>query len=197
MSYASRMRPVWFVVALAGCGTTSPAPFLIETTDCALVNNFTVNGAPSAWNDCRVYWSGAPDEMLTVELTTPGSSGSFLEPGAWVRATAHVPGGSLNGALTTVAYMPADVLPTSLAADQLALHMTIIGCGDVGSSGGRLQMNTMAEVGERSASFSMSVPTYTCYYSGGQAVLGGGFVVSASAAASAMADPSTVVGPLP
>ena len=76
------MRAVVFgcAVVTMGCGTQgtdapSMEPFLLETTDCALVNNFTVDGTATAHTGCRMYWSGMPSNMLTVELTIPNMTG--------------------------------------------------------------------------------------------------------------------------
>jgi hypothetical protein len=120
------------------------------------------------------------------------TSGSFLSPGiGWVRASAYVPGGAFNGELRTFQHDPQNTLPVSLGVDQLALDLSIATCGNLGAVG--LMVATMAEVGAGSVSFSMTLPTHTCFRSGGQMNVGGGFIVSASAAMPAVADPATVV----
>jgi hypothetical protein len=183
------MRAALWLAVVAGCGTPSDEPFVIETTDCALVNSFTFDGQSTQWNDCRVYWSGPPTKMLTVELTNPATSGSFVMPHAtWIRASLHVPNGEVQGSLRTTEHY--GTLPPSLGSDQLALDMRVATCGNLGTSG--LSLNTTAEVGDLSASFTVQISTI-CYRSGGQTMLSGGFIVSASAASSAAADPATIV----
>ena len=186
------MRWLAWCALLAGCGATSNEPFLVDTADCALVNNFKVGGQATAWNDCRVYWAGSPTNMLTVELTTSGTMGSFLAPAqTWIRASVQVPAGDVDATLHSIAH-PATALPTTLAADQIALDLFIAGCGNVG--GNNLAPHTMADVGDRSASFSISLDG-TCSEQTVMHPFTGGFIVSAAAKAGTMptGDPATVV----
>jgi len=195
------MRSLLLCVLAVGCGTTSPDSFLIETTDCALVNNFQINNQPSQWNDCRVYWQGTATEVLTIELTIPGSSGSFSAPDLrWVRASMLVRGGHLDATLQSSGH-PMGELPTAVPADELALDLLITNCGNVGGGtlDGPFSVDTMADVGDRSVSFSMSF-TGQCTAEG--SILknfSGGFILTAAAKAGSTAtgDPATVVGPLP
>jgi hypothetical protein len=185
------MRVAWLAL-VAGCGTVAPDPFVIETTDCSLVNNFMIGGQPSRWDRCRVYWSGSPESILTVELALPMTSGSFLIPGiGWIRASAYVPGGAFNGELRSFQHDPQNTLPATLGVDQLALDMPIATCGNLGAIG--LMVPTMADVGALSVSFSMDLPPHTCFRSGGSLDVGGGFIISATASAPAAADPATMV----
>jgi hypothetical protein len=183
------------VVTVIGC-TSTPKPFLIETTGCTLTNNLTFDGQPSSWNGCRVFWSGSPDDMLTVEATLSNTTGSFVNPaGGWIRATVHAPGGTFNGAPTSQPYASQTALPTSLAADQLALSMLVATCGDFGTL--NLTMTTTADVGDRRASFSTNFPSYTCFGSGSRFTVAGSIAITASSPTAAAGDPNTVVGPLP
>lgn len=185
-------RTACLVCLVAGCGVKSSEPFLVETTDCALVNNFKVDNAPTAWNDCRVYWSGSSTDILTVELTTSGTAGSFVAPApSWIRASVQVPAGDINAMLHSIAHPPRS-LPSSVAADQIALDLFVSGCGNIGGNG--LVVDTMADVGERSASFSLSAEG-SCMEQTFMHAYAGGFIVSAAAKAGAMtnADPATLV----
>jgi hypothetical protein len=193
------MRAAVIVCALvAGCGTqgsgpSGSGPFLLETTDCALVNNFMFDGAPTSWTDCRVYWSGQPTNIMTVELTVPATTGSFLAPGpGWVRASVHVPAGSINGGLTPTT-QAAGALPTTVADDKIALDLTLPFCGNLGMSKFD-PIATMADVGDESVSFSMSL-SGTCPRSGTAAQYSGGVILTAAAQDGAMtnADPATPV----
>lgn len=191
-----RAVALWYVVVGAGCGTQSAGPWLLESTDCALVNTFTFDGAPTAWTDCRAYWSGTPANVLSIELTTPGTTGSFLAPGqGWARASVHVPSGEISGQLATTPYEPADVLPTAIPDASIVLDLSLPTCGNLGSSM-LVTVDTMADVGAESASFSMSLGG-TCYRSGGQSMYSGGFIITAAAQAGSMTDgdPGTIVGP--
>ncbi len=176
---------------LAACGTTSAEPFAIDTADCALVNNFTVDGQPSRWTDCRVYWSTA---VLTVELTVPATTGSFVTPDPqWLRASVAVPTGEVSATLQSIRH-PTGALPTSLPADQLALELLLY-C-DVGVLGAGFSVETMADVGDGSVYFSMNGITGSCTREGvGGRTFDGGFIVSAAAKAGSTtaADPATVV----
>jgi hypothetical protein len=186
------MRVAFVVCLVAGCGVKSNEPFLVDIADCALVNNFKVDNAPTAWNDCRVYWSGSSTDILTVELTTPGTTGSFVAPApSWIRASVQVPAGDLNAMLHSIAHPPRS-LPSTVATDQLALDLFVSGCGNIG--GNALMVDTMADVGDRSASFSLSVDG-TCSEQTFSHAYTGGFIVSAAAKAGAMttADPATPV----
>jgi hypothetical protein len=172
-------------VVVAGCGTPSAQSFLLETTDCAVVNNFKVDGAATPWTDCRVYWSGSSTSMLTVELTTPGTTGSFVAPAAgWARANLHVPAGGVDGD-HAIKPLAASTLPTSRAANEIGLDIPLTGCGNVGAVAG--MVDVMADVGDGSVSFSMSV-ALAC----GTAQLTGGFIVTASGSMTT-GDPATVV----
>ena len=172
-------------VVIMGCGTQSTESFLIETTDCAVVNNFKVDGAATAWTDCRVYWSGASTSMLTVELTTPGTMGSFVMPATgWARANVYVPAGGVDGD-HAIKPLAAGTLPSSRADDEIGLDIPIAACGNIGVVAGTA--NAMADVGDGSVSFSMSV-NVMC----GTAQLTGGFIVTASGS-STTGDPATVV----
>jgi hypothetical protein len=181
------MRAAAIVLGLVGCGTQSANSFLLETTDCALVNTFKAGGAATPWTDGRIYWTGAPNNILTVELTTPGVSGSFVSPGAgWIRASVSVPVGGVDSALAITPFP--STLPTTLTTDQIALDMMVTGCpANLGAEQGVI--NTMADVGDLSASFSMSF-NLSC----GATMLTGGFILTASGSA-ASADPATVVTP--
>lgn len=186
------MRVACFVCLVAGCGVKSNEPFLVETTDCAVVNNFKVDGQATTWNDCRVYWAGSSTDVLTVELTTSGTTGSFLAPApSWIRASVQVPAGDLNAMLHSIAHPPRS-LPSSVAADQIALDLFVPSCGNIGGNG--LMVDTMADVGDRSASFSLSVDG-TCSEQTVSHAYTGGFIVSAAAKAGATtnADPATPI----
>lgn len=159
---------------MAGCGTQSMESFLLETPECSLFNNFQVDGTATPWNDCRVYWSGSPDDVLTVELTTPGTMGSFLAPApSWVRASVTVDGGTGTTKRTAVPFSPTNVLPTALDADEIALTMPIAGCADLTAT--MPMVDVMTDIGDRSVSFSMSLEG-TC----DQTTFTGGFIVSAA-----------------
>jgi hypothetical protein len=174
-----------FCVVVAGCGTQSAESFLLETNDCALVNNFKVDGAATAWTDCRTYWSGAPSNMLTVELTTPATTGSFVAPASgWARASVHVSDGGVDDDLAIKPF-PAGALPTSRAAGDVGLDIPLTACGNVGAVTGTTRI--MADVGDASVSFSMAV-NVMC----GQAQLTGGFIVTASGSMTS-GDPASVV----
>ena len=172
-------------VVLMGCGTQSASSFLLETTDCAVVNNFKADGAATPWSDCRVYWSGSSTSMLTVELTTPGTSGSFVMPAtSWARANVYVPADGVDGD-HAIKPLAAGALPTSRAADEIGLDIPIAACGNLNTATGTVDV--MADVGDGSISFSMSV-ALMC----GTAQLTGGFIVTASGSTTA-GDPATVV----
>ena len=183
------MRSLALCLLLAGCGVTSNEPFLVDTADCAVVNNFKIDDQATAWNDCRVYWSAATN-VLTVELTTPGTSGSFLAPApAWIRASVQVPAGEVNATLQSVEH-PVSTLPVSVAMGELALDLPTVQCGKLAS----VSVDTMADVGDRSASLSMSF-NGTCTGQSGAHPYSGGFIVSAAAKAGSTAtgDPATIV----
>jgi len=185
------MRAGLLCIALAGCGVQSNDPFLLETSDCSLVNNFQIDGVATAWTDCRLYWAGSASNILTVELTQPGSTGSFIAPAAsWIRASVYVPGGGLNGDLAA-APLPAGSLPTSVGATQIALDFSITNCGNLGETQ-TTPVETMADVGDSSVSFSIKL-SGSC--GGGLRQYTGGFLVSAAAQAGSMTntDPATVV----
>lgn len=190
------MRTLALCLVVTGCGVKSNEPFLVETTDCAVVNNFKVDGQATAWNDCRVYWAGSATDILTVELTTSGTTGSFVTPSpSWIRASVHVPAGDINAMLRSIAHPPRS-LPSSVVADEIALDLFVAGCGNIGGNG--LMIDTMADVGDRSASFSLSADG-SCMEQTFSHTYTGGFIVSAAAKAGSMttSDPNTVVGPLP
>ena len=184
------MRPAAFGwVLLAGCGTQSTSSFLIETADCTLVNNFTVDGAATPWTDCRVYWSGLPYQTLTVELTLPNTTGSFLSPAAgWMRASLHAPG-DVAADLTTMMF-PDAMVPTSVPDDKIALDLPVTSCGNLGAT--QRMVDVMAEVGDRSASFSANLGG-SCSDSGGTRSLAGGFLVTASGFTPSSVDVGTLV----
>lgn len=184
------MRIAWCVLVAAGCGTQSSDPFLLDSADCALVNNFKVDGTATAWTDCRVYWSAVPYQTLTVELTIPNTTGSFLAPAAgWMRASAHVPG-ELDTDLTTIAFEPSNALPSAVPDDKIALDLSLPACGNLGAM--MKTVDTMADVGADSVSFSMSL-SGTC----GQSMYTGGFILTAAAKAGSVTttDPATPVTP--
>jgi hypothetical protein len=54
--------------------------FILELADCRLDGSAMVAGASSSFTGCRAYY-GAETEVLTLQLVTEGTSGSFLEPG--------------------------------------------------------------------------------------------------------------------
>jgi hypothetical protein len=180
------MKALALCLLAAGCGATSTEPFLVDTADCAVVNNFKIDNQATPWNDCRVYWAAGTD-VLTVELTTPGTSGSFLAPApAWIRASVQVPLGDVDAMLQSTAH-PASTLPSSVAAGEIALDLVVADCGKLASG---MSVDTMADVGDRSVSFSMSL-SGTC----GAHAYSGGFIVSAAAKAGSTAtgDPATIV----
>ena len=181
------MRGTIFCVLAFGCGTQSTTAFVLESGDCALVNNLTVDGGATGWNGCRVYFSGAPYNVLTVQFTTPGTMGSFVTPApTWARASVHAPG-EIDTRLAAMLYT-AGSLPTSLDATTMRLDLTLPFCGNLGAAG---SYPVTADVGESSASFSLSL-TGTCPRSGGQTSYTGGFIITASGT-SAVADPNIVV----
>jgi hypothetical protein len=174
-------------LGLAGCGTQSVDSFLLDTPDCAVVNTFKVDGAATPWTDCRVYWAGSSTNIFTVELTTPGQSGSFVMPASsWIRASVFVPASGVDDSLAITPFA-SNALPTTLAANQLALDMPLA-CGNLGSMQGMVR--TMADVGNVSTSMSMSF-NLSC----GAMQLSGGFIVSAAAqeGSTTTGDPATVV----
>src|SRR5688500_5725877 len=150
------MRGTFLCVLAFGCGTQSTTAFVLDSGDCAVVNNLTVDGAPTAWNGCRVFFSGAPYNVLTVQLTTPGSMGSCTTPAStWARARVHAPG-EIDAELTAMAYDAGRVLPTSLGATEMRLDLTLATCGNLGTTR-TTPIPTMADVGESSVSFSMNL----------------------------------------
>ncbi|HEY5923775.1 MAG TPA: hypothetical protein VIV11_18965 [Kofleriaceae bacterium] len=186
------MRSLALCLLAAGCGVTSGEPFLLETTDCAVVNNFMTNGIATAWNDCRVYWSGSSRNILTVAITTPGSTGSFTAPAqTWIVASVHVPAGNLQGDLMTTPHSTG-ALPDVVAEDRIALSLSIGSCSNLGAI--PQTVSTMADVGNASASFSFSL-SGTCDGGQGPTTYSGGFIISASAQDGAMTngDPDAVV----
>lgn len=169
-------------------------PFLLETTDCALVNNFTVDGTATAHTDCRMYWSGMPSNMLTVELTIPNMTGSFLSPGAgWLRASVHVPVADVSGELTSTMF-PFDELPSTLTDTEIALDYSPSTCSNIGSA--MLAVDTMADVGDKSGFFSLSF-SGMCAASSGMSAFTGGFILTAAAKDGSITngDPGMLVTP--
>lgn len=188
------MRIACCVLVLVGCGSQSSETFLLETTDCALVNNLTVDGAATPWTDCRIYWSGLPYQTLSVELTIPNTTGSFVAPAAgWMRASLHVPG-EVDDALTTAPFEPAERLPTTVAEDEILVDLPIAGCGNVGAM--TPPIGVMADVGDKSVSLSLNV-NGSCMTSSGQSTFIGGFILTAAAKAGSVTtgDPFTPVTP--
>ena len=190
-----RMRRAALSCALvgAGCGSQSTEPFLVETTECALVNNLRFDNTPTSWTDCRVYWSGDPANILTVQLTIPGTMGSFVEPEpSWARASVHVPGGAVSGELAPTPFSPGTALPTALPDGTIALDLSLPFCGNLGGGGGPPR-DVTAEVGAGTASFSINL-SGTCFRSGGQSTYSGGFIITAAAGdMPANRDPATIV----
>ncbi|HEX5060597.1 MAG TPA: hypothetical protein VFV99_14615 [Kofleriaceae bacterium] len=184
------MRMVLVCLAVAGCGVKSNEPFLLDTADCSVVNNFKVDNQATPWTDCRAYWSGTSN-VLTVELTTPASMGSFLAPAPmWIRASVQVDA-DVNATLRSVAH-PASALPSTVASDQIAIDLVVPGCGNIGANG--VMIKTMADVGDKSVGFSLGIDG-TCSEQTVMHALSGGFIVSAAAQAgsTAASDPATVV----
>jgi len=191
-----RAAAIGCALVVAGCGTQSAGPFLIDTADCALVNNFKLDGAATKWTDCRVHWSGEPTNILSVELTVPNTTGSFLSPGAdWVRASVHVPAGGVSGDLTVAAFEPADELPAAVPHGMLPLDLWLGMCGNVGAAMTGETASVMADVGGSSVSFSLSIDGSCTQLGGAMSTFSGGFILTAAAKADAMttADPSTLV----
>jgi hypothetical protein len=184
------MRSLALCLLAAGCGVQSTDSFIVETTDCAVVNNFMIDDQPTPWNDCRVYWGAPASDVLTVELTTSGTKGSFVAPDAsWIRASVQAP---VNGMLTSATHASGS-LPGEVAANMIAIDLPVGACGNIASSG--VMIDTMADVGSNGASFSMGFDG-TCSAAGTTVTFTGGFIVSAAGRA-ASTDPATVVGPLP
>jgi hypothetical protein len=182
-------------VLLVGCGTQSTESFLLDTEDCAVSNNFKIDNVATPWTDCRVFWSGLPYQTLTVELTIPNTTGSFLSPGAgWLRASLHAPG-DVDAQLTTIPFEPADRLPTTVAEDKIALDLPDNECGNIGSTS--FGVRVMADVGSRSVSLSLST-SGTCTFPGGQRSFSGGFIITAAgkAGSPSNADVGTLVTPI-
>jgi hypothetical protein len=141
-----------------------------------------------------MYWSGMPSNMLTVELTIPNTTGSFLSPGgSWLRASVHVPVADVSGTLTS-AMFPFDALPTTLADNQIALDFSPSTCSNIGPS--MLAVDTMADVGDKSGFFSMSF-SGMCAASSGMSTFTGGFILTAAAKDGSITttDPATLVTP--
>lgn len=167
---------------------------MLETTDCALVNNLTVDGAATPWTGCRIYWSGFPYQTLSVELTVPNTTGSFVSPAAgWMRASLHVPG-EVDTELTAAAFESADRLPTTVAEDTIVIDLPIASCGNLGAM--TPPVDVMADVGDRSVSLSLSV-SGSCMTQSGQHSFTGGVILTAAAKAGSTTsgDPFTPVTP--
>ncbi len=194
IGYRPRMRIACCVLVLAGCGSQSSETFLLEAPDCALVNNFTVDGAATPWTDCRIYWSGFPYQTLTVELTVPNTTGSFVSPApGWMRASLHVPG-EVDAELTAAAFESADHLPTTVPDDTIMIDLPIASCGNLGAM--TPPADVMADVGDRSVSLSLGV-SGSCMTSSGRHDFTGGFILTAAAKAGSdtTGDPFTPVTP--
>jgi hypothetical protein len=111
------------LLALVGCsgGGTSvdaapenAAPWIVEHTGCTIDNTITVDGQPyGGWIGCRVYWSGAPNHVITFQLMSPGTAGSFEVPGdGWAAFSFSLPA---PGTLTTLPGPFPYELPTTVA----------------------------------------------------------------------------------
>jgi hypothetical protein len=189
--YTDAMRSLALCLLAAGCGVQSTETFIVETMDCAVVNNFTIDDQPTQWNDCRISWGGSATEVLTVELTTSGTKGSFNAPDAsWIRASVHAP---VNGPLTSAPPPKATEIPSDVPEGTIAIDLPVGACGNIAASG--ISIDTMADIGSNGASFSIGFDG-TCDAAGTPVMLTGGFIVSA-AGRSTSSDLATVVGPLP
>ena len=182
-------------VVLMSCGVQSDHAFVLDTPDCALVNNFTIGSAPTTWSDCRVYWSGPTTNVLVVDLTTPGTSGLFVAPDpSWLRVGMRTDGGNVTRTITS--YPAPGSLPTSLATDEVALGAQLPGCEQGLSS--THSANVMAEVGEINVGFSLGL-SVECGDGMPPLHAGDGFILTAAAQAGSVTDrdPGEIVGPLP
>jgi hypothetical protein len=177
LGYRIAMRAAWSALVAIGCGTQSSSLYLLDTEDCAVTNNFKIDNVTAPWTDCRVFWSGLPYQTLTIELTIPNTTGSFLSPGAgWLRASLHAPG-EVDSELATIPFEPSDRLPTSVAEGKIMFDLPHNDCGNIGTTA--FNVRTMADVGDESMSLSLSM-SGTCTFPGGQHAFSGGVIVTAA-----------------
>jgi hypothetical protein len=96
----------------------STSPWLIEWPDCTLGTKWG-QGQSIAWTHCRIYFSGAPTNILTIELMTSGTTGSMLSPGVgWTRLSMAPP---IEARLMASQGQVAGALPSMIAPGQMLI----------------------------------------------------------------------------
>jgi hypothetical protein len=138
------------LLALAPCSSCDESrdAWLIEWPDCTLASDATFLDRRLDFSGCRVYWS--PGDVVTVELMTPGTTGSFLAPGdGWLKMS--LSGASEPDTRLTIVLAGTTGIPGALEPDQVTFLTDIFGQID-GSM--KLNAKSLDVSGKR---FSLSV----------------------------------------
>jgi hypothetical protein len=122
---ATDLVPRYFLaigLSLVACTEPEANPsWVMETTDCELATSATIGGEPALWVDCRAFWSGLPFEILTVELLTAATTGSFIAPGpGWLSFS--VSGKAPENATLVVDDTQASQVPVSVPEHAISIY---------------------------------------------------------------------------
>jgi hypothetical protein len=131
---------IGLVLMLSSCSAkATPTDWSRDTNECQITSSATINGTSAGFVGCRVHYY-ADGEVVTVQLVTAGTSGSFLEPApGWLVINTNA--NSPENATLTAGTVSGGVLPLSVPLNSASL-IYVMSSGALASGSGPLQVGS-------------------------------------------------------